>query len=140
MRRRKKPVVDATAPMVVKVTQRDIDRAIQGDPENCAVALGCKRKPGVADIRVGATTAFVDYADRVERYVIDRDTRERLAVFDRDGYFAVGTYILNPPPVGRRIGDRAGTKPGSNTRQGRARGVDRANPLRGRVSAGQFTT
>jgi hypothetical protein len=61
-----------------------------------------------------------------------------LAVFDRDRYFQPGTYTLLPPPEGRRIGDRAGTKPGSNIRKGKAHNVDRAQPLRGRVSAGMF--
>lgn len=138
MRRRDLNVVDGTTPLVLKVTQKDIDKATQADAGSCAIAQCLLRHKGVVDVRIGASTAFVDYTDRVERYVIETADRQRLAVFDRDGYFAPGTYTLQPPPPGRQIGDRVGMASGSNTRKGKARNVDRAQPLRGRVSAGQF--
>ena len=134
MRRNGLEVRDATAPLTVKVTQKDIDQAVQRDPETCAVARGCKRMKDVIDVRIGATTAFVDRGNYIERFVIDPDDRKRLAVFDRDGYFAPGTYRLLPPPEERKIGARAGQKSGSNTRNRKAAQL----PLRPRVSAGMF--
>lgn len=138
MRRRDLNVVDATTPLVLKVTQKDIDQAVQRDAGECAIARCALRQKGIVDVRIGASRAFVDYDDRVERFVIDRETSQRLAVFDKDDYFAPGTYILQPPPPGKQIGDRVGGASGSNTRRGRARNVDRAESLRGRVSAGMF--
>lgn len=138
MRRKGLDVVDATEDLVLKVTQRDIDRAIQADPGECAIAQCGKRQKDIADIRIGASTAFVYRGDVVERYIVDKNDRQRLAVFDHDGYFQPGTYTLRAPMPGRRIGDRVGTPMGSNRREGKARNVDRAEPVRGRVSAGMF--
>lgn len=138
MKRRGLNVVDATAPLVIKVSQRDIEKATQADAGECAIAKGCKRLPGVGDVRIGASIAFVDYNDRVERYVLAPEDRKRIDVFDEDGYFKPGEYTLLPPPPEKKIGARVGTKPGSNTRNKKAPGVDRATPRRGRVSAGMF--
>jgi hypothetical protein len=140
MRRNDLDVIDATAPLTLKVTQHDIDTATPRDAGACALARCALRQRGVVNVRIGATTAFVQYHDHVERYVIDKADRPRLTVFDKDRYFAPGIYTLLPPPPGRRVGDRVGKgSSGSNVRTGRAANVDRAPSLRGRVSAGQLS-
>lgn len=131
-------VIDGTHEMKLNVEDVDVTSAKQGDSKDCAIAQCVKRDPSVIDVQVGASTVFVRYANRIERYILSPQDRKRISVFDSDGYFKSGEYTLLPPPDKRKIGARAGTKPGSNVRKAKAASVDRAKPIRGTVSPGKF--
>lgn len=125
-----KPVVDATEPLVVKVFPRHIKAAQPCDEEHCALAQSIKTQRGVIDCRVGNGTVYVEKKDHYVRYVMDKETRKKIDAFDKAGYFQPGTYTFSAPLVRQRIGARAGTKPGSNKRTGKAKSVHTARPLR----------
>lgn len=140
MRRDGKDVFDATGPLDWRVTPRDCKLGIPGDAGECALAHAGKRQPGVINVRVGADVVFVEFEDYIERYLLSPTDRKRIATYDEDQYFKPGRYQLMPPPPNRQIGARSQGASGSATRTGRVPNVDRAEPRRGRVSAGQLRT
>ena len=82
-------VVVADTPIVVDVTQEDIDHAIPLDPRNCAIAESCRRL-GAREAVIGATVAYVvtQLASGeivAMKYGVPKATRRAIDRFDISG-------------------------------------------------------
>jgi len=90
------PVIDATEPRYVTVTEEDAAKATVNDPRNCAFSQCARRTiPGLADVEFYISKAYLIYDDRVDRYNINGSTGRALAVFDLTGKFVPGRYYIS---------------------------------------------
>ena len=91
-------VVDATKPMLVSVNQKDVARAKVKNPEDCALARACKRQhDGVKAAYFFRTAAYLEYDDKLVRYVLPHSAQKEIVAFDRAKVFEPGNYQLTPP-------------------------------------------
>lgn len=122
-----KKVIDATEPITIVVTAKDVTKARQRDIGECPLAQSIRKQRDVINPRIGASIALIEFDEVVRRYGYPPRTKDRISVFDQDGGFKPGEYQFVPPRV--KIGDRKGTKPGSNKREGVVKNVTN-KPLR----------
>ncbi len=94
-----KPIIDATGPMTIKVTRRDVGKAKQGDPTMCALANGALHDQEVISSRIGASVALIEYKKKVVRFSIKPEDQKKIKAFDKANYFQADTYELVPPKV-----------------------------------------
>ena len=125
-----KSVVDAAKPLTIQVQRQDIKGATPTDDQNCPIARSLLRGFKVVSVSVGAGVVYVETPKQYVRFVMSKEDQEMVRAYDQSGYFRPCTLQLNVPPASKRIGARAGTKPGSNKRTGKARSVRNAPPLR----------
>lgn len=92
-----KPIMDAKAPMKVKVTRRDINKAKKASPMSCALAKGLTRDEHIVSVRVGVKVALVEFKDRVVRFELKPQDTEKIRAFDYARYFEPGIVELMPP-------------------------------------------
>lgn len=109
------PRVDATEPLLLRVTKRDTDGAEPANPYNCALARACKRQHGAKAAAVMLSIAYVDVGDgkghrEARRYVVSRGLTAAQEEFDLLGSFPLGVYELLPPPPSRRLGYQPGPR------------------------------
>lgn len=94
-----KPVIDATEPVTISVTVKDIDTAICGDPSKCVIAAGLTRKFGkdFVGAEVGRTCTKVILTDKILRFSTPGKIRKQLPVFDETGMWDLGAgkYTLD---------------------------------------------
>jgi hypothetical protein len=118
-------VKDASRNLSTEITAADVSRAIPTDPAHCAIAESMRRSKGVATVSVGASKVYVTFAndpDTVVRYDLSKNDRALIKEFDVQGAFPCGYKVkLTPPPASRKLGARAGVKPGSNKRSGKGK-------------------
>jgi hypothetical protein len=98
-------MVDAKKAWVIEVVQKDIKKAKAQDPRHCAFALACQR----TDKKVRAayffrTSAWLEYSDRMVRYMLPSSIQKEIVSFDRGGLTAPGTYQLSPPKGSNSLG------------------------------------
>lgn len=91
-------MVDAKHSMVLEVVAKDIKKAKSQDPRHCAFALACQR----TDKKIRAayffrTSAWLEYSDKMVRYMLPPSIQKEIVSFDRGGLTAPGTYQLSPP-------------------------------------------
>lgn len=125
-----KPVNDAAKPLTIQVQRQDISGATPTDDQNCPVARALLRGYKILSVSVGAGVVYVETPKQYVRFILSREDREMIHAYDQAGYFRPCTLTLLVPSPSRKIGARAGTKPGSNTRKGKAKNVRNAPPLR----------
>lgn len=102
-----KPVVDAVAPLTVKIGSRDRTGAEIRNPERCVVARAVRRtlNGDIVGVKIGAQKAYVEYGDRVVRYQVPKETREMVRAYDAAGFYPTGvTARLVPVPPTHRLG------------------------------------
>ncbi len=92
-----KEIVDATEPLTISVTKRDLKKARQRNPMCCALAQGCAHLDGVVSSRIGTKIALIELEDKVQRYAVQPEDTEKIRAFDNANYFQAGTYTLVPP-------------------------------------------
>jgi hypothetical protein len=104
------PIRDAKTPFRFTVKQNDVEHAAQKDPHNCAIAKAVERYTGIKAIAIYATVAYIPFDKRgddkhiIERFTIDRPTKEAIALFDTTGKFQAGEYKFNPPSRSAKLG------------------------------------
>lgn len=92
-----KPVIIATQPLKLIVTERDIVKAKRKNPEACAMARCALRCSDIVSARIGKCVALLEHKDHFERFSVSTATREMVKEFDANGTFITGEYQLNPP-------------------------------------------
>lgn len=120
-----KKVVDATKPLILYVSNKDVQNGQVKNPEECAIAKACKRQLGARRAKVHLTRTYVEYDDKWVRYSTPNSARTELVSFDRGKKFEEGVYKLPPlQPTKRTTGRRQG---GPDTeKQARSRGNQNA--------------
>lgn len=105
------PVVDATRPLTLHITPRDIEISIKREPTSCAAAAACLRQFDIVAARVHLTRTLLQINGRWVRYITPRTLRQEIITFDRGGVFEPGDFTLKPAPVreDRPTGTRAVT-------------------------------
>lgn len=104
------PIVDAKVAFRNIVLPQDIKGAGQKNPHHCALARSISRHTGlVKGIAVFHHIAYAPFDKNgdgkitIERFCLDRGTKQAVEKFDRTGEFAPGEYVFLPPPKSLRI-------------------------------------
>jgi hypothetical protein len=114
-----KPVIDAAAPMNILISKADVVGAKAGNPEQCAAARAINREqPSIVAAHVYRSRVFVEYRDRVVRFLTPARLRQETISFDRGtpGSFIEGEYTILPPYESAKLGapPRPGRPGGKN--------------------------
>ncbi len=114
-----KTIVDATSPLNLRVTTRDVSKATQKNPMTCAVAQGMLHDKAILSVRVGARIVLVEHKDRVVRYSLTKEDQKKVAAFDAADYFQPGPMQLVTPkyPLGHKTNQHHGSKKKSGARK-----------------------
>jgi len=101
------PILDAKKPVLLTITQNDIDKADRKEPADCAVARACRRDLHAKEVRVHLGRVYVRQNEgNWLRYMTPRYLRSEIIAFDRGGTFARGEYTLSAPQPNKRAGAR----------------------------------
>jgi hypothetical protein len=103
------PVVNATKPIVLKITPRDVAAGKTKDRNACAAAKACLREiAGCTDVRVHLSRTYVKVGNKWHRYATTRAIRQEIIAFDRGGNFEPGEYMLGQgyQATGKQTGSR----------------------------------
>lgn len=137
-----KPLRDAVSMVAFKVTD---EHSIIGNPrdeEHCPAANGLvEHWNGDQEIKarvcLGVTYVSEPWSKYSLRFMNSPVLETTIRSFDnlnQKATFPEGEYQLLPPTAAQKLGKRAGTKPGSATRKGKARSLNiqskRAKPTR----------
>jgi hypothetical protein len=97
---------------------------VPDDAEHCAIAVAAYDSvPGLQGVAIDRGTAYLVFAKRVEKYILDPRDIACLDSFDETGVFpAHYSATLMPPTGSRREGARVG-KTGSDKPRPHARSV-----------------
>lgn len=93
-------IVEATIPLEINITEKDIDNAIPHDPRNCAIAEACRRG-GATEAVIGATVAYIvapsahDQEVVAFKYSVSRGARRLIDRFDMTGIAPAGPVKLS---------------------------------------------
>lgn len=100
------PIVDAKKHLEVVLTTQDIRNSSMKDPTSCAFAKACSRREEVVAAYFFLTTAYLEFPDRLERYMLPPSMRAEIVAFDRGGPQAMeaGVYRLSPIRKSKRLG------------------------------------
>lgn len=112
-----KKVVDATRPLIIKVSKTDVVKGANKDPGACAAARAAKRLPKCLAARVHLGRVYVERPDKWVRYKTGDALRGEIIAFDRGGKFEPGDYKIMPPSPS----DRPGSPAYKRSREQRAR-------------------
>lgn len=90
---------DATEPLTIHVTERDIKGAKAGSARNCVMARAVHREHGCFNIELHRTVAYVWWSenDQATRYQITRSSRDLMIAFDASGRSKPVEVTLKPP-------------------------------------------
>lgn len=119
-------IVDSRERLLVTVTSNDVVNAKKANSKNCALARASLRLPDVCAAYFFRTAAYLEYLDRMVRYVLPVSVQKEIVSFDRARIFASGVYQLSPPPPtsarGKRSKRRLPPKPARGAAPTRAPG------------------
>lgn len=107
------PVRDAEQSILVQPIREDIDKAVRGDPENCAYARCVKRMLKSSVVFVYHTVAYIEVLDSkgervLERYFIKNGTRDYLETFDGgSSKVEPAGFSLKAPPISQTLDYKA---------------------------------
>lgn len=134
------PVVDATMPLVVHITGKDIAHAKRRSSDCCAAARAlCRENPKIVEAHVYLTRTFLKMAKHVERYLTPPALRLETMAHDRAGIFMPGDFTLAAPTGSLRLGAKQGGR--KKTPTGRTkRVVHRVQAVRPLAPRGQGAT
>lgn len=111
-----RPVKDARRSMPITITKEDVKAARRKRPDTCAIAQTCMRQPGVKEVRIHLTRAYVRKGNGAwERLKVPRNLRSEIIAFDRGGRFAPGEYVLYKISPSDRYQARPQREPGPRT-------------------------
>ncbi len=92
-----KNIVDATEPLAIRVTRKDVNVAKAKSPTTCALAKGCLHDSKVLSARIGVKVALIELDGEIKRYGVLPEDARKIRAFDNAHYFQPGTYTLVPP-------------------------------------------
>lgn len=117
---------DARTPMRLMVTARDVTKGRAKDPHACAFARACRRTDDVTAAYIFRSTAWVEYPDKLVRYLLPPSMQKEVVAFDRGKAMEPGEYQLVPPSKSLRMSEikRRHKNPQRYTRRG-ASGIKR---------------
>jgi hypothetical protein len=112
MRINGKKVINATKPVVLHISERDVASGAVKSPAGCAAALACLRQLKAANARVHLGRTYVEIGDKWVRFQTPQSLRAEIVSFDRGGAFDPGDYTLrvmtpNRIPAGKRQGGKS---------------------------------
>jgi hypothetical protein len=96
------PVVEATKPVLIDVTDQDASAAKPKNSKCCAFARAAKRLKGVKRGYFFRSIAYLEYPDKMVRYELPPSVRQEIISFDRSRLIFPGTYQLSPPHTSRK--------------------------------------
>lgn len=88
------PIIEAQSRLLVTVTSQDIILAKKADSKHCALARAALRLPKVNAAYFFRSTAFLEYPDKMVRFLLPESVRKEIVSFDRAQIMAPGTYQL----------------------------------------------
>lgn len=110
------PVIDAKRAMKLIVTADDVKGADRKKPNACALAQACLHQPGVKEVRIHLSRAYVRHNDNNwQRFMVSPRLRAEIVAFDRGGRFQPGEYTLERGQPAKSLGKTRGGKDGKNT-------------------------
>ncbi|HLG49324.1 MAG TPA: hypothetical protein VKY24_23975 [Reyranella sp.] len=119
-------VTNASRPVRIKVTDRDVKRGVPKNPNACAIALACLRDiPGATAAKVHMSTCFVNIAKKGwQRWQVPEYATREIVAFDRGGKFVPCEVDLRPVPlIEKKQRRRSGSSSGGPRRPRRPRHV-----------------
>lgn len=126
-----KKVVDPKRRITLVITPNDVGRGLVKNPNSCAAAKACVRQLGAISARVHATRTYIEFPEKVERYMTPASLRTEIVSFDRGYRFVPGIYHLAPlPPTQRGTRKQRATAPG--VIRNKKKGTPGPNPNKGR--------
>lgn len=118
----------ANSPLVLEITQTDIDKAVCGSREECVVAQAIKRQiPFATGWRVGSniTIVYCEATKEIIRYGTSSELMKAIPKFDKPPYvwnLKPGFYRLTPLPAAYRVGTRWAWYKGSGGKASKFKG------------------
>jgi hypothetical protein len=116
-------LVDATSPITRTIQERHRVGAVQCSPTRCVGARCLLEIRGVLDARVGTGSARILRKDGWHRYDLHPDTAAAIRAYDEAGEGLPAGFHFKLIPPRKRLGGRAGEKPGTNRRSGQRSSV-----------------
>lgn len=111
------PVYQATRPLILTVTDRDVVHSKKRSPGECAGAKAICRQEHVDEAYVYLSRTFIRRKDHYIRYATPPRMRTEIVSFDRSKIFEPGEYKLMPlSPSQRTPGGHVKTKTGKSSR------------------------
>lgn len=98
------PIVDATSPLEITITNNDVKKSRKNDPAHCAAALAAQREYHT-DVRVFLSRTYVKKDKVWVRYMNPERVRREIISFDRGSSFEPGTYRAIPPTGTQKLGN-----------------------------------
>lgn len=89
-------IKEAKTPVVLHVKLNDVKKAVRGSPTCCAFARAIRREYQVTNVFY-KSTAYLQFGDMLERYIMPPSMRIEVVSFDRSGRMGTGEYRLAPP-------------------------------------------
>lgn len=104
-----KPLVESTRGAKIRVKREDIKAGVGANPYACALAQAAVRQRDVLAARFERTVAYIEYENRVEKFMLPEATKRAIAEFDvLGGRFAKpGLYDLSPVSNNRLLSTRS---------------------------------
>jgi hypothetical protein len=121
-------LIDATRRLSVVIAECDRTDDVRCSPSRCVGANRLRRLPGVRDVRVGARSARLLRRDGWHRYDLEPGTAAAVRAYDKSGERMPAGFRFALVPPAKRLGNRAGEKPGTNRRSGERMNVATRRP------------
>lgn len=92
------PVVESKQRLLVTVTDEDVIKAKKADSKHCALARASMRLPHVNAAYFFRSLAFLEYEDKMVKFLLPQSVQREIVSFDRAAIMASGVYQLSPIP------------------------------------------
>lgn len=103
-----KRVVNATKPVTINITQRDVDTGDNKNPSGCAAAKAAKHSiEECISARVHVGRVYIEQDKKWIRYDTPDALRTEIIAFDKGGNFQPGEYTLRAISPGNTTEGRA---------------------------------
>lgn len=98
------PLKEAEADLYIHITAEEAVGGAPGDPENCAIAMSCRRVFGSTAVVIMRSIAYVDLEGTVYRFQVPKATLEKIIRPIDAGLTAEpGMYRLKKPGVNKTL-------------------------------------
>ena len=109
------PIFNATRPVIIHITEGDINKATKKETNSCAVAKACIRELHAKEVRVHLTRVYIrSNTMNWVRYLTPARLKSEIIAFDRGGKFVPGEFKLPKPPANYASGKQTGSKTNQN--------------------------
>lgn len=111
-------VIDSFKPILVEVTQKDVNMAEVKSHLTCALAVACRRWFHADAALVSKTVAYVVQGLKATRFKLGPSIQQEIVAFDRKAPFKAGVYQLSPPSPSNRLGLQRSSNPNRGSKNG----------------------